>query len=195
MSNTRAFIVPVVVDDAPEADESVPERFRDVQWTPLPGGVPPTEFVARVRALLSGAGSAAPPSAAGRPSTSPVIGARAPAAQKVSASRGPELVTRVSLAVLALTVAYFAFDSLSHRKPVAAIPPEAVVVAPPRPAINPHSIAVLPFTDMSEKKDQEYFSDGVAETLLDLLAKTRGSSCSRSIRCWTVCATTPASCR
>jgi adenylate cyclase len=33
------------------------------------------------------------------------------------------------------------------------------------------SIAVLPFVDMSEKKDQEYFSDGLSEELLDLLAQ------------------------
>jgi hypothetical protein len=36
------------------------------------------------------------------------------------------------------------------------------------------SIAVLPFTDMSEKKDQEYFADGMAEEILDLLAKIPG---------------------
>jgi hypothetical protein len=29
---------------------------------------------------------------------------------------------------------------------------------------------VLPFVDMSEKKDQEYFADGMAEEILDLLA-------------------------
>jgi TolB-like protein/tetratricopeptide (TPR) repeat protein len=33
---------------------------------------------------------------------------------------------------------------------------------------------VLPFVDMSEKKDQEYFSDGLSEELIDLLAKTQG---------------------
>jgi len=33
---------------------------------------------------------------------------------------------------------------------------------------------VLPFVDMSEKHDQEYFSDGLSEELLDLLAKTQG---------------------
>jgi TolB-like protein len=37
-----------------------------------------------------------------------------------------------------------------------------------------HSIAVLPFADMSEKKDQEYFADGMAEEILDLLAKVPG---------------------
>jgi TolB-like protein len=31
----------------------------------------------------------------------------------------------------------------------------------------------LPFADLSEKRDQEYFSDGLAEELLDLLTKTR----------------------
>jgi TolB-like protein/DNA-binding winged helix-turn-helix (wHTH) protein/lipopolysaccharide biosynthesis regulator YciM len=36
------------------------------------------------------------------------------------------------------------------------------------------SIAVLPFVDMSEKKDQEYFADGMAEEVLDLLAKVPG---------------------
>ena len=41
-------------------------------------------------------------------------------------------------------------------------------------AITDKSIAVLPFTDMSEKKDQEYFADGMSEEILDLLAKLPG---------------------
>jgi TolB-like protein/Flp pilus assembly protein TadD len=41
-------------------------------------------------------------------------------------------------------------------------------------AISDKSIAVLPFADMSEKKDQEYFADGMAEEILDLLAKVPG---------------------
>jgi transcriptional activator of cad operon len=36
------------------------------------------------------------------------------------------------------------------------------------------SIAVLPFADMSEKKDQEYFADGIAEEVLNRLAKVPG---------------------
>jgi serine/threonine protein kinase/TolB-like protein/tetratricopeptide (TPR) repeat protein len=34
-----------------------------------------------------------------------------------------------------------------------------------------HSVAVLPFADMSEKRDQEYFSDGLSEELIELLSK------------------------
>jgi TolB-like protein/Flp pilus assembly protein TadD len=37
--------------------------------------------------------------------------------------------------------------------------------------ITDKSIAVLPFTDMSEKKDQEFFADGMAEEILDLLVR------------------------
>ena len=44
--------------------------------------------------------------------------------------------------------------------------PEPTPVAP--------SIAVLPFVDMSPQKDQEYFSDGLAEDLLNNLAKVPG---------------------
>ena len=47
--------------------------------------------------------------------------------------------------------------------------------APLAAALSPaHSIVVLPFVDMSEKKDQEYFSDGLSEELIELLGKTPG---------------------
>ena len=36
------------------------------------------------------------------------------------------------------------------------------------------SIAVLPFTDMSDKHDQEYFADGMAEEVIDLLVNIPG---------------------
>jgi TolB-like protein/predicted Ser/Thr protein kinase len=40
--------------------------------------------------------------------------------------------------------------------------------------VNTASIAVLPFADMSPGKDQEYFSDGLAEELTNALAKVPG---------------------
>ena len=36
------------------------------------------------------------------------------------------------------------------------------------------SIAVLPFTDLSAEKDQQYFSDGIAEEILNVLARIDG---------------------
>ncbi len=49
------------------------------------------------------------------------------------------------------------------------LPGRAGVASRARP-----SIAVLPFADMSPGKDQEYFSDGVAEEILDALAQIDG---------------------
>jgi len=42
---------------------------------------------------------------------------------------------------------------------------------PTEPQYPPNSIAVLAFTDLSPAGDQEYFSDGISEELLNLLAK------------------------
>jgi len=44
----------------------------------------------------------------------------------------------------------------------------------PVPAVGTPSIAVLPFADMSAAKDQEYFSDGLAEELLTDLTRIPG---------------------
>lgn len=48
--------------------------------------------------------------------------------------------------------------------------------AKPRSArsVDQKSIAVLPFVDMSQTKDQEYFCDGISEEILDALAKVDG---------------------
>ena len=63
-----------------------------------------------------------------------------------------------ALAVIAVLVAGAAYYFVAHR-------------APKNTAISENSIAVLPFVDMSQAKDQGYFSDGISEELLNLLAK------------------------
>lgn len=62
----------------------------------------------------------------------------------------------------------------SHR---AAAPPVAAgegAKSSPSATTSDKSIAVLPFADMSEKHDQEYFADGMAEAIIDLLARIPG---------------------
>ena len=49
MAAGRPFLLPVVIDETRDDDEQVPERFREVQWTRLPGGVGSAAFVERVR--------------------------------------------------------------------------------------------------------------------------------------------------
>ena len=45
---------------------------------------------------------------------------------------------------------------------------------PPAAAADTPSIAVLPFVNMSRDEENEYFADGLAEELLNVLAKIRG---------------------
>jgi TolB-like protein/Tfp pilus assembly protein PilF len=52
MAEHKAFLLPVVIDDTPERDAAVPEKFRQVQWTRLPGGSTPPAFVERIRQML-----------------------------------------------------------------------------------------------------------------------------------------------
>src|SRR5262252_7475520 len=53
MSDKKPFLVPVVIDDTQERGALVPDKLHEVQWTRLPGGEAPPEFVARIRRLLS----------------------------------------------------------------------------------------------------------------------------------------------
>jgi serine/threonine protein kinase len=71
-----------------------------------------------------------------------------------------------ALAAIILTVGY----TLHHERHTASPTTldAAVAAAPVAPE---RSVAVLPFLDMSENRDQEYFADGLAEDLLDLLAQ------------------------
>ena len=62
---------------------------------------------------------------------------------------------------------------VSQERPAATPSPAASAGVPASPVILDKSIAVLPFVDMSEKKDQEYFSDGLSEELIDLLAQVQ----------------------
>jgi TolB-like protein/Tfp pilus assembly protein PilF len=70
----------------------------------------------------------------------------------------------VAAVVLASAAAYFLVSKAKIHSE-GAMKPAAVA------ATADKSIAVLPFVDMSEKKDQEYFGDGMAEEIIDLLAK------------------------
>src|SRR6267154_4700798 len=53
MADDEAFLLPVVIDGTPDATARVPDKFREVQWTRLPGGVTPAAFAERLGRLLA----------------------------------------------------------------------------------------------------------------------------------------------
>jgi adenylate cyclase len=76
-------------------------------------------------------------------------------------------VLLVSATVIAVALAYFVVDRFWLSKHVRAAQQTTVATT----VLNDRTIAVLPFTDMSEKHDQEYFADGMAEEIVNLLVK------------------------
>ncbi len=88
----------------------------------------------------------------------------ASSAQKVAGSSRRGLWIGIAAAAALALVGFLLWRGSSPRAqaPDAA---SAVAVAPDR------SIAVLPFVNMSADQEQEYFSDGISEELLNLLAK------------------------
>jgi adenylate cyclase len=73
---------------------------------------------------------------------------------------------QIIIAVLVVAVTYFAIDKfvLSEYDSVSSAPPGSATPIG-------GSIAVMPFVDMSPGSDQAYFSDGIAEEILNLLAR------------------------
>src|SRR6184192_2604198 len=72
----------------------------------------------------------------------------------------PKLAAFIALAAIVVG-AFFALRMSRHT-------------AVPLPPFPEKSIAVLPFLDLSQAKDQEYFCDGMSEEILDALAKIDG---------------------
>lgn len=76
---------------------------------------------------------------------------------------------RIAIALLVVALGYFVWQS--QRLAVQEPGTGAVVAEEVRGTSMQQSIAVLPFINMSSDAEQEYFSDGLSEELLNLLAK------------------------
>jgi TolB-like protein/Tfp pilus assembly protein PilF len=158
MDANLAFLLPVVIDDTRNDDERVPERFREVHWTRLPGGKTTPAFVERVQRLLSGDASSA---------IRTVSSGTLPSGRRASASWSPKraLPVAVALVVLAAMTAYFAIHKTWTSEPA-----PSTHVTPAAAA----SIAVLPLANESGEAGQQYFSDGISEDLITALSQLPG---------------------
>ncbi len=112
--------------------------------------------------------------------------ANVPEGESIAPKTGRKLDYAI-LGGVALVAVMFVYDRMTPEPFVTAAsqPPQGEVSAksPPHPEEAQRavakdapaaSIAVLPFADLSPGKDQEYFSDGMAEEILNVLAKVSG---------------------
>jgi TolB-like protein/Flp pilus assembly protein TadD len=88
--------------------------------------------------------------------------------ESITQHTGGKLI-RITIALAVLAGGILAFQLLRPRLMTERTP--AASPAAPDAVISENSIAVLPFLDMSQAKDQGYFSDGISEELLNLLSK------------------------
>src|ERR1700676_3664971 len=177
MSEDQAFLLPIVIDPSVDVHARVPDKFREVQWTHLPAGEKTAPFVDRVRRLIAGGAAPLPqtqapvaPQAIVRPAQSASAAAPTDAARFV---RFP-LRYRTPIVLGAAAVLAVAAAAFLMRGRLAAPPsPASAPVAPAAFSPPPHSVAVLPFVNMSGDPKQDYFSDGLSEELLNSLVTIR----------------------
>jgi TolB-like protein/Tfp pilus assembly protein PilF len=153
MAENKAFLIPVVIDGTAEREPSVPEKFRELQWTRLPAGETPSAFVERVQRLLSGEMAPLPDRSPGS-----AVASRALAPRGLIRRRTEVLYGAIAAAVL-LALGYLGIERLNGPKP--SVPSAA-------------SIAVLPLANESGEASQQYFSDGISEDLITALGQFPG---------------------
>ena len=186
MADAKPFLVPVIIDATNDQGAEVPDSFHAVQWTRLPAGEASPMFVERISRLLS-------PSPQVQASSGSVPALRQTTPSLSPPRRPMPVPLLIVLAVAVLGVGYFAVDRFLLVKRAAGTgqpPAETPVYQPAASATKetasrasptaagaapfappPHSVAVLPFVNMSGDKEQEYFSDGLTEEILNSLAR------------------------
>ena len=154
---------------APTYIDNVPRRgYRLVAPVAVPATSPPAQAVAEP--------------ALAQPSTTVVIPANAQSGT-VGIIRAPlpaswplkeGVLVAVALVIFGAAAAYLAIGKLRISKSAVSSPTVAASATPTAFSPPAHSIAVLPFVNMSGDKEQEYFSDGLTEELLNSLAEIDG---------------------
>ena len=175
MAEDVPFLLPVVVDSTLDATARVPDRFREVQWSRLPDGHASPAFIERVQRLLTPAQDQAPTAHVAAPSVPDAALRARPPVRGLSWSK-PVVWVSVAVVVFAALGSFVAEKFWISKHPASPPMPPAVPtsVAPAAFAPPLHSIAVLPFVNLSGDPSQDYFSDGLTEELLNSLAEIEG---------------------
>jgi TolB-like protein/Flp pilus assembly protein TadD len=172
MAPDQTFLLPVVIDSTPQSDERIPDRFRELQWSRLPNGQVPPAFIDRVWRLLSPVESDARTTI--RPELDHVSVASPTTRAPVRVFWSKRSLQAAFAVVVLGALGYLGVDKYwASKKPAAPSTTPAAQTSVATAAFNPppHSIAVLPFVNMSGDKEQDYFSDGLSEELLNDLSR------------------------
>ena len=149
MADDKAFFFPVVLNDIAEPKASVPDKFRERQWTRLNDDAAITLFAERIAKLISGSASSSQNVPNSQPNGDPAGWAkRSVPTNQTSALRNA---------------------SRDAARGQNTCPPYKTANTDGTP-----SIAVLAFANRSASADDEYFSDGLADELLNVLATIKG---------------------
>jgi len=118
MARSRAFLLPVCIDDTAEKHAEVPESFSLAQWARLPAGETPPAFVARIQRLLtSEPAPAAPIAMPSPPASHDAAVSVAPAAGRSGRRAAGILAVIVTLAAALLWLA--SYQGYFWRNPLA----------------------------------------------------------------------------
>ena len=163
------FLIPLVVDQTPESKALVPEEFMKFQWTRLADGIPTAQFVERVKRL------AEKPLAAIEDTPVARAAPAAPAARAAYKKGVPGWAWGVGAGVLIAAVVFLVTQRKAEPPAAPEVKVEAKAEAKPaetaaEPKVSEKSIAVLPFANMSDEKDNAFFTDGIQEDILTNLA-------------------------
>ncbi len=162
MADNKAFFFPVNLGDVIEPLALVPEKFRERQWTRLNDDEMVKAFAERIAKLANGGGSSSRSASNGTPNGEFVALTALP--KTVSPARAGAQFQPASREQTNLDPGLRGDDSLKsgaggEQRPSSSATP---------------SIAVLAFANRSASADDEYFSDGLADELLNVLAKIKG---------------------
>jgi TolB-like protein/Tfp pilus assembly protein PilF len=92
--------------------------------------------------------------------------------QSITQNTGQKLNLTI-IALLVAALAYFAYDKFLLQPQKSAESSSITEESAEAPESTVQSIAVLPFVDMSATGDNEYFSDGLSEELLNILSNIK----------------------
>jgi TolB-like protein/tetratricopeptide (TPR) repeat protein len=156
MADNKAFFFPAILGGVTEAEALVPDKFRERQWTHLNDDLAVKAFAERIAKLQSGSG---------------VSGRNVSNTPQNGDSSSPAAPTAVALAKAGAQG-----SAASHEQASRATGRRRAdnIRGGERDEKAIPSIAVLAFSNRSASSDDEYFSDGLADELLNVLSKIKG---------------------